>query len=96
MIYMKKQLLNSTEVFNSKKKKKEKKEKERKKKKNSMFLDKNKIGQGKYFQKIIWQCLSKWQIRDFPCGAVVKNPPANAEDTGSSPGLGRSHMPQSN
>ena len=33
---------------------------------------------------------------DFPGGAVVKNPPANAGDTGSSPGLGRSHMPQSN
>ena len=34
--------------------------------------------------------------RDFPGGAVVKNPPANAGDTGSIPGLGRSHMPQSN
>ena len=34
--------------------------------------------------------------RDFPGGAVVKNPPANARDTGSSPGLGRSHMPRSN
>ena len=32
----------------------------------------------------------------FPGGTVVKNPPANAEDTGSSPGPGRSHMPQSN
>ena len=32
----------------------------------------------------------------FPGGAVVKNPPANAGDTGSSPGPGRSHMPQSN
>ena len=32
----------------------------------------------------------------FPGGAVVKNLPANAEDTGSSPGLGRSHMPRSN
>ena len=31
-----------------------------------------------------------------PGGAVVKNPPANAGDTGSSPGPGRSHMPQSN
>ena len=30
---------------------------------------------------------------DFPGGAVVKNPPANAGDTGSSPGLGRTHMP---
>ena len=27
---------------------------------------------------------------------MVENPPANAGDTGSSPGLGRSHMPQSN
>ena len=34
--------------------------------------------------------------RDFPGGAVVKNPPANAGDMGSSPGPGRSHMPQSN
>ena len=43
---------------------------------------------------------------DFPGGAVVKNPPAkkkkkknppaNAGDTGLIPGLGRSHMPQSN
>ena len=34
-------------------------------------------------------------VRDFPGGAVVKNPPANAGDTGSSPGWGRSHMPWS-
>ena len=33
---------------------------------------------------------------DFPGGAVVKNPPANAGDTGSSPGPGRSYMPQRN
>ena len=33
--------------------------------------------------------------RGFPGGAVVENPPANAGDTGSSPGLGRSHMPRS-
>ena len=32
----------------------------------------------------------------FPVGAVVKNPPANAGDMGSSPGPGRSHMPRSN
>ena len=35
-------------------------------------------------------------MQDFPGGAAVKNPPANAGDTGSSPGSGRSHMPQSN
>ena len=33
---------------------------------------------------------------DFPGGAVIKNPPANAGDMGSIPGPGRSHMPQSN
>ena len=33
---------------------------------------------------------------DFPGGTVVKNPLANAGDMGSSPGPGRSHMPQSN
>ena len=32
----------------------------------------------------------------FPGGAVVENLPANAGDTGSGPGLGRSHMPRSN
>ena len=31
----------------------------------------------------------------FPGGAVVENLPANAGDMGSSPGLGRSHMPLS-
>ena len=35
-------------------------------------------------------------LGDFPGGAVVKNPPANAGDTGSIPGPGRSHMPRSN
>ena len=38
----------------------------------------------------------KKKNQGFPGGAVVKNPPANAGDTGSSPGLGGSHMPQSN
>ena len=30
---------------------------------------------------------------DFPGGPVVKNPLANAGDTGLIPGLGRFHMP---
>ena len=34
--------------------------------------------------------------RGFPGGAVVESLPANAGNTGSSPGLGRSHMPRSN
>ena len=38
----------------------------------------------------------KNQKLGFPGDAVVKNPPANAGDTGSSPGPGRSHMPCSN
>ena len=37
----------------------------------------------------------KKQSRGFPGGAVVENPPANAGDTGSCPGLGGSHMPRS-
>ena len=39
---------------------------------------------------------SLFKDEGFPDGAVVKNPPANAGDMGSSPGPGRSHMPQSN
>ena len=38
----------------------------------------------------------KHQYRGFPGGAVVESLPANAGDTGSSPGLGGSHMPRSN
>ena len=38
----------------------------------------------------------KNSIEGFPGGAVVESLPANAGDTGSSPGLGRSHMPRSN
>ncbi|KAJ8775615.1 hypothetical protein J1605_001335 [Eschrichtius robustus] len=53
---------------------------------------------------LLRQCFSKQcalilhliKCRGFPGGAVVENLPANAGDTGSSPGLGRSHMPRSN
>ena len=40
--------------------------------------------------------LKRPQLRDFPGGAVVRNPPANAGDTGLIPGPGRSHMLRSN
>ena len=42
--------------------------------------------------------LTFWKLYfwDFPGGSVVKNLPANAGDTGSIPGPGRSHMPRSN
>ena len=35
-------------------------------------------------------------MQGFPGGAVVENLLANAGDAGSSPGLGRSHMPRRN
>ena len=35
-------------------------------------------------------------VKGFPGGAVVKNLPAGAGDTGSIPGPGRFHMPRSN
>ena len=40
--------------------------------------------------------IKKSTNRDFPGGTVVENLPANAGNTGSSPVLGRSHMPWSN
>ena len=39
---------------------------------------------------------SKRHMQGFPGGTVVENLPANAGDTGLSPGLGRSHMLRSN
>ena len=44
-----------------------------------------------YFQNLGY----KSHLQGFPGGAVVESLPANAGDTGSSPGLGRSHMPRS-
>ena len=56
-----------------------------------------------YFQMIqpkqacsLCVCIRKKECGDFPGGAVVKNPLANAGDMGLSPGPGRSHMPRSN
>ena len=42
------------------------------------------------------ETISKLKRQDFPGGTVVKDPPANAGDVGLIPGLGRSHMLQSN
>ena len=41
-------------------------------------------------------CFKTQVYGDFPGGAMDKNPPANAGDRDSTPGLGRSHMPWSN
>ena len=38
----------------------------------------------------------KSKFQGFAEGSVIKNPPANAGDTGLIPDLGRSHMPWSN
>ena len=46
-------------------------------------------------QKLQNNCI-KYAQKGFPGGAVVESLPANAGDMGSSPGLGRSHMPRSN
>ena len=47
------------------------------------------------YRDLIFQHPSDPQ-RSHSVGAVVENLPANAGDTGSSPGLGRSHRPRSN
>ena len=39
---------------------------------------------------------SRKETLGLPWWRSVKNPPANAGDTGLSPGPGRSHMPRSN
>ena len=54
-----------------------------------VFIFKEKIYLGPTFFK------QKWVFWGFPGGAAVESLPANAGDAGSSPGLGRSHMPQS-
>ena len=45
------------------------------------------------FKLLFFEKLTGW---DFPGDAVVKNPPASAGNTGSSPGPGKSHMLWSN
>ena len=45
---------------------------------------------------ILVHCFKGFLVQDFPGGAVVKNPPATARDTGSISDPGRSHMPWSN
>ena len=65
---------------------------------NTNIIDLNFIVISLLFSKAVSVAmgLSKNNNRGFPGGAVVENLPANAGDTGSSPGLGRSHMPRSN
>ena len=54
-----------------------------------------KMAQSKCFtEEVMFEHFKK--ERGFHGGAVIENLPANAGDTGSSPGLGRSHTPRSN
>ena len=51
------------------------------------------------YDRFLYDCkyiFKIYLILGFPGGAVVENLPANAGDTGSSPGPGRSHMPRCN
>ena len=52
--------------------------------------------QMRYYYSPIRKLKFKKNFRGFPGGTGVENPPANAGDTGSIPGLGRYHMPRSN
>ena len=54
------------------------------------------IGKTKRMKLFPSKLANKAQLLGFPGDAVVENLPANAGDMGSSSGLGRSHMPQSN
>ena len=65
----------------------------RTKEKSYIFIS---INAEKAFDKNQHHLMTKTRNRGFPGGAVVENLPANAGDTGSSPGLGRSHIPRSN
>ena len=47
-------------------------------------------------EKCVFYFYFKTEGTGFPGGTVVKNLPANAGDTGLSPGPGRSHMLRSN
>ena len=62
-----------------------------------LFVTTKSVGEMNELQQYIatWMNI-KNIILGFPGGTVVENLPANAGDTGSSPGLGRSHMPWSN
>ena len=48
----------------------------------------------RYHLTLVRMAIIKISRGDFSGGTVVKNLPANAGDMGSSPGPGRSYMPQ--
>ena len=61
----------------------------------TMLSEISQTGKDKYCMLITYMWNLKKIKQGFPGGAVVESLPANAGDTGSSPGLGGSHMPRS-
>ena len=49
------------------------------------------LGQGTDIPQAMWSGQKKKTPQIFPGGSVVKNLPANEEDTGLTPDMGRSH-----
>ena len=54
------------------------------------------VSEATKLMKWIQNNLLKKLSKDFPDSPVFKNPPAKSGDTGSIPGLGRSHVPLGN
>ena len=48
----------------------------------------------KMIPRVVLKCIHTCLKMDLPGGPGVKNPPANAGDTGSIPGPGSSHIPR--
>ena len=48
------------------------------------------------FNFVCMRNIDKYQGWGFPDGSVIKNPPANAGAMGSTPDMGRSHVPRGN
>ena len=60
------------------------------------LIETEKVKQNEKTEEFVTNEGIRKKILGFPGGAVVENRPANAGETGSRPGLGRSHMPWSN
>ena len=56
--------------------------------------DENRSTQRYITGEILVKRVQRRDLEHFPGGTMVKNPPANAGDTGLSPSLGRFHMPR--
>ena len=57
------------------------------------FLDFLDLPRTQTFLEVLSFSHMRLRVLGFPCGLVVKNPPANTGDAGSIPGLGKFYMP---